>query len=196
MAEFVTEEWEARAAEYDAGVVGSRRLMTWEVGLITASLEALRELAAAQPHDAGFAPFLRRAQAAGIPVEVVSDGFGLFIPAALEALGVGDVPVVSANTSLAPGEPPRIAFPNGHPGCFVCGTRKRARVRAHQAAGHARRLHRRRGVGSIRRGLRRRCPRQARRPPAVLGERLAIPALDGVRRDRRLAGRRHRSLAD
>ena len=137
MAEFVTEEWEAKAAEYDAGLSGSRRLMEWEVGLITASAEELRALAAIQPHDAGFAPFVRRAQAAGIPIEVVSDGFGFFIPAALESLGVGDVPVVSADTFFQPGERARIAFPNGHPGCLVCGTCKRARVRAHQVAGRA-----------------------------------------------------------
>lgn len=137
MAEFVTEEWEARAAEYDAGLSGSRRLMEWEVGLITASPDSLRALAAAQPHDAGFAAFVRRAQAVGIPIEVVSDGFGFFIPAALAALGVRDVPVVSADTSFPPGEPPRIAFPNGHPRCFVCGTCKRTRVLAHQAAGRA-----------------------------------------------------------
>ncbi len=137
MAEFVTEEWEARAAEYDAGLSGSRRLMEWEVGLITASPDSLRALAASQPHDRGFAPFVRWAQAAGIPVEVVSDGFGFFIPAALEALGVGDVAVVSADTTFPQGDRPRIAFPNGHPRCFVCGTCKRARVLAHQAAGRA-----------------------------------------------------------
>jgi 2,3-diketo-5-methylthio-1-phosphopentane phosphatase len=137
MAAFVTEEWEARAAEYDAGLAGSRRLMEWEVGLITESAEALRRTAAAQPHDAGFAGLVARARAAGVPVEVVSDGFGFFIPAALEALGVGDVPVVTADTSFPPGERPRIDFPNGHPRCFVCGTCKRARVHAYQESGRA-----------------------------------------------------------
>jgi 2,3-diketo-5-methylthio-1-phosphopentane phosphatase len=137
MAQFVTAEWEERAAEYDAGRSGSRRLMKWEVGLITATPSELRALAASQPHDAGFAPLVRRAGAARIPVEVVSDGFGFFIPAALEALGVGDVPVVTADTTFPPGAQPRIAFPNGHPRCFVCGTCKRARVLAYQAAGRA-----------------------------------------------------------
>lgn len=137
MAAFVTEEWEAKAAEYDAGLSGSRRLMEWEVGQITAPADSLRALAAVQPHDPGFAPFVRHAQAAGIPVEVVSDGFGFFIPAALAALGVGDVPVVTATTTFRAGERPRITFPNAHPACFVCGTCKRARVLAHQAAGRA-----------------------------------------------------------
>jgi 2-hydroxy-3-keto-5-methylthiopentenyl-1-phosphate phosphatase len=137
MAEFVTEEWEERAARYDAGLSGSRRLMEWEVGLITAPPDSLHALAAAQPHDPGFASFVRRARSAAVPVEVVSDGFGFFIPAALDALGVGDVPIVTADTRFPAGERPTIAFPNGHPRCFVCGTCKRNRVLAHQAAGRA-----------------------------------------------------------
>jgi 2-hydroxy-3-keto-5-methylthiopentenyl-1-phosphate phosphatase len=137
MAELVTEEWEARAADYDAGLVGSRALMEWEVGLITRPPEELAAVAAAQPHDTGFVAFARRAQGAGIPVEVVSDGFGFFIPAALDSLGVAGMPVVTANTTFPDGGRPRIEFPNGHPTCFVCGTCKRNRVLAHQAAGRA-----------------------------------------------------------
>ncbi len=89
LAEFVTADWESHVAEYDAGLVGSRRLMAWEVGLISADPAALRAKAAAQPHDPAFRPFAERARAAGIPVEVVSDGFGFFIEPALEALGLG-----------------------------------------------------------------------------------------------------------
>ena len=70
------------------------------------------------------------------PIEVVSDGLGFFIGPALERLGVPEVPVVTAETSFADGGV-RIAYPNGHPTCFVCGTCKRARVHAHQAAGRA-----------------------------------------------------------
>ena len=67
----------------------------------------------------------------------MSDGFGFFIEPALDALGVPDVPVVTASTTFPPAGPPRIDFPNGHPSCFVCGTCKRNRVFAHQAAGRA-----------------------------------------------------------
>lgn len=136
MAEFVTEEWEARAADYDAGRIGSRRLMEWEIGLITSDPASLVRLAAEQPHDPGFASLVRTARSVGAVVEVVSDGFGFFIPAALDRLGAGGVAVVSAATTFEAGRP-AIAFPNGHPACFVCGTCKRARVRAHQAAGRA-----------------------------------------------------------
>ena len=136
MAEFVTADWESHVADYDAGRTGSRRLMAWEVGQITADPDALRAKAAAQPHDPSFRPFAERALAAGIPVEVVSDGFGFFIEPALAALGVGQLPVVTAATTFGP-DGPRIEFPNGNPDCFVCGTCKRNRVLAHQAAGRA-----------------------------------------------------------
>ena len=66
----------------------------------------------------------------------MSDGFGFFIRPALEALGVGELPVVTARTTFAD-RGASIAFPNGHPACHVCGTCKRNRVLAHQAAGRA-----------------------------------------------------------
>ena len=136
MAEHVPGIWEAEVAAYDAGRMGSRRLMELEMALIDASPTALLATAAAQPHDSGFVPFVHRAQAAGIPVEIVSDGFGFFIEPALEALGVGELPVVTARTTFL-GRRASIAFPNGHPTCLVCGTCKRNRVLAHQAAGRA-----------------------------------------------------------
>ena len=138
MATHAPGRWEAIGAAYDSGQLGSRRFMEAEVALLDArdGGAAIRATAAAQPHDPGFVPLVRRAQAAGIPVEVVSDGFGFFIAPALERLGVPEVPVVTAVTTFEDGHA-RIAYPNGHPTCFVCGTCKRARVLAHQAAGRA-----------------------------------------------------------
>ena len=134
MAEYVTGEWEDEAARYDAGLIGSRRLMSREMELLRAEPEALFATAAGQPHDPTFVPFVERARALGIPVEVVSDGFGFYIEPALAALGVGWIPAVSARTTFADGGA-TIDYPNGHPTCFVCGTCKRNRVLAHQAAG-------------------------------------------------------------
>jgi 2-hydroxy-3-keto-5-methylthiopentenyl-1-phosphate phosphatase len=136
MAEFVTGEWEALAARYDAGLMGSRRLMEREMELLDADEASLRATAAAQPHDPGFADLVARARAAGVPIEIVSDGFGFFIQPALETLGLGDLPIITAATTFE-GRRARIAFPNGHPRCFVCGTCKRERVLAHQRAGRA-----------------------------------------------------------
>ncbi len=134
MVEHVPGVWEEASALYDAGGMGSRRLMAWEMSLVEADPAALLETAARQPHDPTFVPFVRRAQAAGIPIEVVSDGFGFFIEPALAALGVPELPVVTARTTFV-GRRPSIAFPNGHPACFVCGTCKRERVLAYRAAG-------------------------------------------------------------
>jgi 2-hydroxy-3-keto-5-methylthiopentenyl-1-phosphate phosphatase len=136
MAEVAPTGWEEANADYDAGLIGSRRLMEWEVGMWPADPRPLTAVAAAQPHDPGFAAFVARAQAVGIPIEVVSDGFGFFIEPALRALGVSDVPVITASTAFDNGGA-SISFPNGHPTCFVCGTCKRNRVLAHQAAGRA-----------------------------------------------------------
>jgi hypothetical protein len=49
---------------------------------------------------------------------------------------VGELPVVTARTTFH-GRRASIEFPNGHPTCLVCGTCKRNRVLAHQAAGRA-----------------------------------------------------------
>jgi len=136
LAGFVAGDWEAYAAAWDAGRTGSRRLMEWEIGLIDGSVDDLLEIAAHQPHDPGFRPFAERALAGGIPVEVVSDGYGFFIEPALRALGLPQLPIVTARTTFGPSGP-RIEFPNGNPDCLVCGTCKRNRVLAHQAAGRA-----------------------------------------------------------
>jgi 2,3-diketo-5-methylthio-1-phosphopentane phosphatase len=136
MAEHVSGLWETEVAAYDAGRMGSRRLMELEMALVDTPSEELLATAAEQPHDPGFVPFVRRAQAANIPIEIVSDGFGFFIEPALEALGVGELPVITARTTFD-GRRASIAFPNGNPSCSVCGTCKRNRVLAHQAAGRA-----------------------------------------------------------
>lgn len=137
LAEHTPAVWEAEAAAYDAGLAGSRRLMIDEVARMPADPAALMATAAAQPTDPTFPAFVRRARTAGIPVEVVSDGFGFFIEPALRRIGVEDVPVVTARMRFDGLVAPTIAFPNGHPSCFVCGTCKRARVLAHQAAGRS-----------------------------------------------------------
>ena len=93
--------WEDAEVDSDAGRMGSRRLMAWEVSLIEAEPATLRATAAAQPHDPGFVPFVERARSASIPIEIVSDGYGFFIQPALEALGVGDLPIVTARTFIS-----------------------------------------------------------------------------------------------
>jgi 2-hydroxy-3-keto-5-methylthiopentenyl-1-phosphate phosphatase len=121
-------------AAYSGGLVGSRTLFATQVKLLPRDPASVIEIAEAQPHDPTFAPFVRRALELGVPVEVVSDGFGFFIEPALRRLGVPDIPVVT-NVTTFEGGVASMDFPNGHPTCLVCGTCKRQRVLAHQAAG-------------------------------------------------------------
>src|SRR4051795_4840535 len=83
MAEHMPGAWEAEVEAYDAGLAGSRRLMELEIDLVDAPPTAPLAKAPPPPHDPGFGPFVRRAQAADIPIEIVSDGFGFFIQPAL-----------------------------------------------------------------------------------------------------------------
>jgi 2-hydroxy-3-keto-5-methylthiopentenyl-1-phosphate phosphatase len=136
MAEHVTAGWEEIVAEYDAGRVGSRRTMREELALLRATEDELMATSVAQPHDLGAIDLVARARTVGVPVEVVSDGFGFYLPAAVASLGLSDLPLVAASTTFI-GDRATIDFPNGHPRCFVCGTCKRQRVLAHQAAGRA-----------------------------------------------------------
>jgi 2-hydroxy-3-keto-5-methylthiopentenyl-1-phosphate phosphatase len=136
MAEHVTTEWEPIVAAYDEGRIGSRKTMEAELALLRATEGELMATAGAQPHDPGVLPLVRRAATVGIPVEIVSDGFGFYIPAAMASLGLADVPILAASTTFE-GDRAVIEFPNGHSSCFVCGTCKRQRVLAHQAAGRA-----------------------------------------------------------
>jgi 2-hydroxy-3-keto-5-methylthiopentenyl-1-phosphate phosphatase len=125
------------AEAYETGRIGSREIMRREMDLLPADRERILDIVAAQAHDLTFPSFVRTAHAAGIPVEIVSDGFGFFIEPAMRRLGIADlVTVVTAATTFDGGRP-SISFPNGHATCFVCGTCKRNRVLAHQDAGRS-----------------------------------------------------------
>ncbi len=123
-------------ARYLAGEIGSRTFFTSQVKLLAGDPAAVIEIAEAQPHDPAFPGFVAAALSVGIPVEIVSDGLGFFIEPALRKLGVPPVPVVTNRTTFDGGRA-RIEYPNGHPDCLVCGTCKRQRVLAHQAAGRS-----------------------------------------------------------
>lgn len=140
MVEFVPPAtWDDLERAYETGQMGSREIMAREIALLPPDPAPVLAIADAQPHDPAFPRFVRHARRAGIPVEVVSDGFGFFIEPAMRRLGLQDeLTIVTSRTTLAgPDGPARIEFPNGHPTCFVCGTCKRQRVLAHQAAGRA-----------------------------------------------------------
>ncbi len=131
---FIGERYAQDDASYDLGRVGSRTLFESQVKLLPGAPDAVVALAEAQPHDSTFRPFVARALELEIPIEVVSDGFGFYVAPALARMGVPEIPIVTARTTFD-GRRASMAFPFGHPDCLVCGTCKRQRVLAHQAAG-------------------------------------------------------------
>jgi 2,3-diketo-5-methylthio-1-phosphopentane phosphatase len=132
--EFLGERLAHDNAAYSNGEVGSRSLFISQIEDLPGDPAPLLTLAEAQPLDSTFGPFVRRALELQIPVEVVSDGLGFYIDPALRRLDVPPVPIISNETSFD-GTRATMAFPYGHPDCLVCGTCKRQRVLAHQAAG-------------------------------------------------------------
>ena len=158
------------------------------MAMVDADPAALLATAAAQPHDPGFVPFVRRAQAAGIPVEVVSDGFGFFIePALAGARGRGAAGRHGPHDVRGPARVDRL--PERPPDVLRVRDLQ-AQPRPRPPGGRPRgRVHRRRRERPLRRGLQRHRVGQAIARPDLPRGRLAVPALDGVPRDRDLAGR-------
>jgi 2,3-diketo-5-methylthio-1-phosphopentane phosphatase len=126
--------WAPLEAAYLAGEIGSRTLLTSQAGLLHGDTSGIAEIGVDEefdPHFIAFAAFLRERE---ISIEVVSDGFGFFVGPSLDRLGLGDLPVYTARTSIR-ADGVAIAFPDGHPACRVCGTCKRERILVHQRAG-------------------------------------------------------------
>lgn len=119
---------------YNAGDIGSRDLMAWDMEMLPDDPALLRAHAAQVPQDAGLVGLVALCRAHGIPVEVVSDGLGFYVGSNLGSLGLADLPVAT-NRNLVSGGAAGLSFPYGHPTCTVCGTCKRERVRAHQDSG-------------------------------------------------------------
>lgn len=124
----------AQDAAYNEGRVGSRELMRWDMDVLPHDPRLLRDAAESAAQDDGFAAFVAAARIAGAAVEVVSDGLGFYVAPNLARLDLADVPVATNENDVAGGGR-GLSFPFGHPACFVCGTCKRERVRAHQALG-------------------------------------------------------------
>lgn len=125
----------AKDADYDAGRVGSRELMQWDMEVLPRDPDLLRATAASLPHDDSFPGFVAAVQARGAAIEIVSDGLGFYVESNLRRLApaLAELPVAT-NENRVDG-PGGMTFPYGHPACFVCGTCKRERVRAHQVTG-------------------------------------------------------------
>lgn len=121
-------EWKAIDDAFTRGEIGSRECATRQIALLGGTRDELIAAALARYHvDPTFETFAAWCRENAIDVSVVSDGFGFYIEAMLEAAGVRGVPVLTNETVFAGGRP-RLAFPFAHPECVGCGTCKRNAV--------------------------------------------------------------------
>jgi 2,3-diketo-5-methylthio-1-phosphopentane phosphatase len=121
---------------YDAGGVGSRELITWDMEVLPRDAGLLLREIETMDLDETFRGLVDYVRSIGGAVEVVSDGLGFHIEPMLARLGLDNLPVASNSSELGKGGA-GVTFPYGHPRCRVCGTCKRERIRRHQEAGRA-----------------------------------------------------------
>jgi 2-hydroxy-3-keto-5-methylthiopentenyl-1-phosphate phosphatase len=109
---------------FDAGQVGLRNVLVAEAATLSASDDGLVAFALAHcPLDPTFAPFVAWLHREGVPLTVVSDGFGLHVRPMLEAAGLGHLPVITNEWARG-----RLRFVAAHPICVGCGTCKKQAV--------------------------------------------------------------------
>ncbi len=75
------------------------------------------------PVDPTFPSFVAWAEACGLPLTLVSDGFAFYIRPILEAAGLAHLDVVTNELVFEEGRL-SLLHPNGHPECVGCGTCK------------------------------------------------------------------------
>lgn len=132
--EFGDPSWPEYDEAWERGELDSRRVITAQAAMLEAPLEVLTAFAVEHcPVDPSFPPFVRWLEGEGIPVTVVSDGFGFYISPILRAAGLEGLPVVTNTWSPIGAE--RIVFGNAHPECVGCGTCKMNAVLAARTRG-------------------------------------------------------------
>jgi 2-hydroxy-3-keto-5-methylthiopentenyl-1-phosphate phosphatase len=128
------EAWQPLEAAYLDGAIGSRTLLTRQAAILHGAVDEIASIGEDQVLDPHFKPFVEFLRDHRVDVEIVSDGFGFFVAPSLARVGLGDLPVFTARTTVA-ADGVTIDFPAGHPACRVCGTCKRERILVHRRMG-------------------------------------------------------------
>ena len=83
--------WAPLEAAYLRGDIGSRTLLTGQAALLDGDTTEIARIGETEELDPHFIPFVAAMRERGIPIEVVSDGFGFFVRPALERMNLADL---------------------------------------------------------------------------------------------------------
>ena len=134
--EFGDPSWPEYDELVDRSEMGLREAARHQSGMLRGTRDEMLALAVERcPMDATFPPFVEWAEGRGLPLTLVSDGFGFYVRPILEAAGLGRVRALT-NELVFDAHRPKLLHPNGHPECVGCGTCKMLAVlRARDADG-------------------------------------------------------------
>jgi 2-hydroxy-3-keto-5-methylthiopentenyl-1-phosphate phosphatase len=134
LTEFGDGDWQAWDRAWERGEIGSHEVILAQSAMLREPTERLVAFALRHcPIDPTFAPFVKWLERLGVPVTIVSDGFGFYIEPLLRGVGLEHLRVITNSWSENGG--PRVRFENGHPECIGCGTCKMAAVLDARAVG-------------------------------------------------------------
>jgi 2,3-diketo-5-methylthio-1-phosphopentane phosphatase len=126
LTEFGDPSWPEYDDAVDRREIGLREAIQIQNGLLDATGDELVAYAVEHcPLDPTFPPFVEWLNASGIPLALVSDGFGFYIEPILEAAGLGTLTVFANEQVWGPEDRTAgMRFVNGHDVCVGCGTCK------------------------------------------------------------------------
>ena len=118
---------------WERGEIGGRDAIGAQAAMVRGTTEELIAYSVAHcPMDPTFAPFARWLRSAGVPMALVSDGFGFYIEPILRAAGIDGLPVITNHWDKEDTSPARMSFVSGHPECVGCGTCKMQAVQRYR----------------------------------------------------------------
>jgi 2-hydroxy-3-keto-5-methylthiopentenyl-1-phosphate phosphatase len=116
---FARPGWQTIEQAWRRGEIGSHDCMAEQVALFDASREEIDAHLDSMMIDRAFPAFVAEAEAAGIPIAVVSDGLDYAIRRILVSHGLGRLPIIANRLEATGARTWRLDFPHGSPTCRI-----------------------------------------------------------------------------
>lgn len=110
--------WQDAEQRWMRGEIGSAQCLSEQIALLDMSRSQLEACLERITVDAGFAGFVRQAQASAIPIAIVSDGLDIAIHHILQRQRLPALPVFANRLVQTAERRWRIDFPHRHPQCL------------------------------------------------------------------------------